>query len=699
MLKFLRKYQTFLLVVGGCFLMVVFVAPQAVQQFGPKPENIKVASFEGRKVTAGELDRAGREKAALDQWNPFLTGAVLNLETEPDHWFLLRKAAERGGYIGGADDAISWIPELADQLTIERYRAQGVADAENVLEVEFVRGEADQLAAQLEQTRAAVAASAGFTLEEFDQTIAAARGVLRMTSAYQTAVRLSEQRFNSAMRRLDDQAFAGVVSIPADAVLDNVREPTEEELQAHFDEYREQEPADNDFGIGYTLGPRIRFEYMVLNWTDLLDSIQLDELDVIRYYRNRQGALGPSLEPVRGEVELRMRTERASAAFDAAHRAVRTEVLRRLRALPKDADGEPIVPEDWEDRPTMDELARIAQIEMSESIGSQAPLPEVFSTGEQFIDQTRYQDTETYPEFVALATAQVRQGAQTFPLFTAMRSVPEIESNLPFDVRVGVPSVDIYGTMEDDPRFERGFNNNRVYFTVLAAKDTSPADNIEQVRDLVTRDWKRLRALEWMDGQIEEWENLVRSEGMDALALKLNPPVRFDEFSGRPIDEGPFVPVEIDPSAKFTRRSIDSYFNELEAQAREFGPIVVDYAVENINVNDRGQFIPEDVSVISLRSEFPQGYYVLDYIGWLPGLQNTAQEEAGVEIAEEAMSRELVRALREEPTIPPFSLVGLAERFSYDNPDLGLDERREESLERVKELAEQATRFGVGDDA
>jgi len=181
--------------------------------------------------------------------------------------------------------------------------------------------------------------------------------------------------------------------------------------------------------------------------------------------------------------------------------------------------------------------------------------------------------------------------------------------------------------------------------------------------------------------------------------LKLNPPVRFDEFSGRPIDEGPFVPVEIDPSAKFTRRSIDSYFNELEAQAREFGPIVVDYAVENINVNDRGQFIPEDVSVISLRSEFPQGYYVLDYIGWLPGLQNTAQEEAGVEIAEEAMSRELVRALREEPTIPPFSLVGLAERFSYDNPDLGLDERREESLERVKELAEQATRFGVGDDA
>ena len=49
-----------------------------------------------------------------------------------------------------------------------------------------------------------------------------------------------------------------------------------------------------------------------------------------------------------------------------------------------------------------------------------------------------------------------------------------------------------------------------------------------------------------------------------------------------------------------------------------------------------------------------------------------------------AVGRELVRALRDEPTIPPFSLVGLAERFEYDNPDLGLDERREESMERMR---------------
>ena len=34
MLKFLRKYKAIIMVVGGSLLMVVFLLPQAAQQFG-----------------------------------------------------------------------------------------------------------------------------------------------------------------------------------------------------------------------------------------------------------------------------------------------------------------------------------------------------------------------------------------------------------------------------------------------------------------------------------------------------------------------------------------------------------------------------------------------------------------------------------------------------------------------------------------
>ncbi|XOV74985.1 MAG: hypothetical protein ACFHWZ_16165 [Phycisphaerales bacterium] len=34
MLKFLRKYNTLILVVGGSLLMVVFLVPQAIEQIG-----------------------------------------------------------------------------------------------------------------------------------------------------------------------------------------------------------------------------------------------------------------------------------------------------------------------------------------------------------------------------------------------------------------------------------------------------------------------------------------------------------------------------------------------------------------------------------------------------------------------------------------------------------------------------------------
>ncbi|MEM9065121.1 MAG: hypothetical protein AAGB51_06480 [Planctomycetota bacterium] len=700
MLKFLRKYQTILLVIGGCFLMVVFVAPQAVQQFGPNPMNAQAASIGGAKVTQGELDRAGRERAALERWNPFITDGLLNLEDEDDHWLLLKRAAEEGEYIGGTTDALAWIPELADQLTVLRYGAQGVSNPEQVLQIPAIADESAQLAAQLMGTRAAAAATAGFTEAEFDELIAAARGVKRMADQYEDLIRFGDQRFRQAMRRFDDSAFASVAWLRALTVLDEVEDPAEAELQAHFDKYREQNPADNEYGIGYNLGPRARFEYLILNYEDILEAVVVSEMDIARHYRINQERFGPDRDAVREGVIAELRLLKTQEAFNAADRAIRTVVLGATRNLPTDAEGVHVAPATWPERPTIDQLAAAAQEAMTGVIGIDAPFPQIGDTGSDFINRARFEDTQTYPDFEGLALATVRAGSQQVPFFDAVRSVPQIESNTTLEVRLNIPAIEYFATMSDDPRFQRGYNNNRVYFTTLAARDTSPAESLDAVRDLVERDLKQIKALEILDSRIEEYTDFARENGARALAERLNPRVETDPITGRMLDaEG--VPIDVDPSVQFSRRVIRSYFDALSGQT-DLGVIALEHAVEHIGPLERSEFIAPEHRVLALRSENPPGYFVLDFIGYRPALQTRARGDDRGDVLRAAAFEEFSDALYETPVVPPLSLIGLADRYGYRNEDLDLDERRAEALERIEDLAENLQRgFGrsVDDEA
>ena len=99
MLKFLRKYNKFILVIGGSLLMVAFLAPQAIQQIG-KIQNRTVATMDGRNVKERELFEAASELRAVNALGG--TGgtatALLNLSqgsgSDADlHWYLLPKEA------------------------------------------------------------------------------------------------------------------------------------------------------------------------------------------------------------------------------------------------------------------------------------------------------------------------------------------------------------------------------------------------------------------------------------------------------------------------------------------------------------------------------------------------------------------------------------------------------------------------------
>ena len=66
MLKFLRKYQKWMLVVFCGALMVAFLIPQAVSQFAPNPAKAVLATiYDGEEIAREEVQRVSADVQML----------------------------------------------------------------------------------------------------------------------------------------------------------------------------------------------------------------------------------------------------------------------------------------------------------------------------------------------------------------------------------------------------------------------------------------------------------------------------------------------------------------------------------------------------------------------------------------------------------------------------------------------------------
>ena len=94
MLKFLRKYQKWMLVVFCGALMVAFLIPQAVSQFAPNPaKQVLATTYDGQTITRAEMQRTSADVQLLRQ---------LRFESIPALSIIPQTGSER-------DDALAWI--------------------------------------------------------------------------------------------------------------------------------------------------------------------------------------------------------------------------------------------------------------------------------------------------------------------------------------------------------------------------------------------------------------------------------------------------------------------------------------------------------------------------------------------------------------------------------------------------------------
>ncbi|MEM6259702.1 MAG: hypothetical protein AAGI37_15590 [Planctomycetota bacterium] len=123
MLKFLRKYQKWMLVIFCGALMVAFLIPQAVSQFAPNPAKTVVATtYDGEPIIRSEIQRVSADVQLLQRLRiepPELAGFGLSLiprtGSERDDalaWIMIQRAAERNGLGASQQEAFNLIASV-----------------------------------------------------------------------------------------------------------------------------------------------------------------------------------------------------------------------------------------------------------------------------------------------------------------------------------------------------------------------------------------------------------------------------------------------------------------------------------------------------------------------------------------------------------------------------------------------------------
>lgn len=520
MLKFIRKYQLIILVVGGSLLMVVFLLQPILTKLGPSPLKAKIASLgDGSKITRGDIQNANVAISLLKRVNPRALGprstGGIGIDTTSEtntaiHWLLLVKQAEAAGLVGEAGDGASWIDELAQtealiQLYTDRQRGLSLPPQEEQDRLDEYRLQVIEI---MNRNASLSAGTAGGTMNDVYLILAQARGVYRLLSSIQTMPAFSDlNAIHAAHEALDSVAIDAAV-LDSSLISSTIADPTDEQLQTFFDEYKGLKPIDNEYGIGYTQPTRIQIGWMTLDKQTFIDAVNVDRVELNKIWRQDRVEYPNDFAYERARLEDRFRDELATDMMIEADRIVRAQVLALTNGLTK-VEGIHILPSDWESkRPRLEDIASAVVEKINEQFQVALPTPSITIIGDRWLNAN---GVVQLPDFGA---SSYRVGSRQLPAYSLPQFFELTEPNTTgLDVQVGLPLVDPPATDQFD---------NRYYAVILGLRAAGPADVVADIgRDIVVRDYKSVESYKVLAGRVEEFKAAIASNGTLVPAINL----------------------------------------------------------------------------------------------------------------------------------------------------------------------------------
>lgn len=473
MLKLLRTHSKLLIAVFGSLLMVAFLLPQALSQFNQVRPGTPVAEIGGRTLTAQQYHDAGTEfEILLNLAGP----AIQSLQVEGiPHWILLRHEAERAGFVGGPLDGKNVKQQIAEQQAQMMVQRRTMFDSSATPEQlrQLYSSVVSSALAQLDQAQAKLMDKMKIDEGPVDSALAHLHGVLRLQEAYASAGTLSINETLVTAADVLDTAVADVVTIPGASVVQGESDPDGNRIMEHYLAYRDIRPGDGEFGLGYLRAPAVRFEWIGFEANYVLNLIQIDPIEVNKYWQLNKAQFPQNFADARATVEGQFKRNTLKKVTDKLVEIVKREQQRALAGVPE-KDGYRELPADWDaKKPRLDELAARAQAEILRDIGVPDASPSVQSTKEFWYTKERLQG------MVPLnGCSFVFNERRRVPFADFMMSVRELPSA---DPTLGVQTGVLAGPLV-------GFDGSVFFVRILDARGETPPDSIDEVREQIRKD-------------------------------------------------------------------------------------------------------------------------------------------------------------------------------------------------------------------
>ncbi|MBL0870838.1 MAG: hypothetical protein IBJ18_09715 [Phycisphaerales bacterium] len=494
-------------------LMVAFLIGDAIRPGagGPRGEGIEV---DGKKIDGETMAISGaRFQMLADTVKQVKQIFALDDRATSDHWFLLAEAARRAGLVAPEGDGRTFFVDEYPTIMLQLYMQEAQRAGQQVTEESMKNAQAafrergaslsNLSAAQMRNAKIADAASE-------------LKGILRMRQEYETLPRLGAQQAAELTARLRNQAVWQYVWLPVDPlVAEKITAPSDDELLAFFNKYRDVNAGDSDVGVGYKLGPRVKLRWLKLDMAAIRKQVKVRAVDVEKRLRESGVVAGsPDEAKKRNEVETKLRDEAAAKILADAELVVKGEVLRTTASLREERIGAMTfrqLPVDWSaTRPDLAAIGALAAERVNAKYGISLKPFEVVSAEDGWKDgpalarlpgiggsMTTGGDRQQSMDQVVLNVRELMDKANPMP-----SSLP-----LQLDVPASEPLIDAAGSA--------------YYVLVTAVRGPSGPETMTEVREIVLKDWKMVQAYKTLAEQAPALASAAALEGLSSVASKL----------------------------------------------------------------------------------------------------------------------------------------------------------------------------------
>lgn len=539
-LRFFRKYNKWILVVGVSILMIAFLVGPTLQMIAPKPEKRSIGTIDGETITLRDHRSAQAELGILSavHWTLafFATDDQLRSDgnssaTNADNalkWLLMRSGAAAMGLTASNDE----VGQLLRLLEVEDDQIARIASSSGVPS-ETVR----------EVLRDWI------TVQDYKELLYG-RGHIRMEdrlAKYQQAARFLQFGFLPGYRVIADGAHGShrisrpllerflhdqsakvkitAMRIGADRFISEVTSPDMGRLEELFEKYGDMLPGEGaPYGFGYRAPDQVKLEYLAFPISRLRDVVHIEEADLVTYYDEHldefqvtpnepddQTDPGPATslsqtepitkpyEQVRPEIIDRIKDQRARRLGQKMAHAALALFEQHDRSL-VEAGGYKVLTDEF----TMLPLSAVA-----ESLLEQFEvLPDVVHRDDRWLDRL---DLANLPGIGASRVHNNEPVTATEYVFSAKEFESQQQDQLaalPLQVKIaGAPLTGADGSLY-----------------IVRLLDVQPArtpESLDAVRARVEADARKLAAFKQLLVEAANWKQRMHSEPMDDVAEQL----------------------------------------------------------------------------------------------------------------------------------------------------------------------------------